>query len=107
MSKEFLVEVVVCEQGVDGKRWTAHGQVVGEFATERRLVVTYDEISPTLRDAILAAEDHNFFRHSGLQPSRMVLALLNDVFKSGVTPGRSTLTQQLARNVFQDTIGFE
>ena len=33
MPKSFLVEVVVCEYGADGKRWTAHGQVVGEFPT--------------------------------------------------------------------------
>ena len=33
MPKSFLVEVVVCECGADGKRWTAHGQIVGEFPT--------------------------------------------------------------------------
>jgi penicillin-binding protein 1A len=82
------------------------GAFVGEFATERRLVVSYDEIPPVLRDAVLAAEDHAFFQHVGLRPSRMVLALIRDVLSSGTTPGRSTITQQLARNVFQDTIGF-
>jgi penicillin-binding protein 1A len=83
------------------------GSVVGEFAIERRLVVTYEDIAPVMRHAVLAAEDDGFFEHSGLQVSRMVLALIKDVTSSGITPGRSTLTQQLARNLFQDTIGFD
>ena len=82
------------------------GSLVGEFATERRLVVSYDEISPVLRDAILATEDDAFFSHVGLRPTRMAWALVKDVLSSGTTPGRSTITQQLARNVFRDTIGF-
>ena len=39
MPKSFLVEVVVCEYGAGGKRWTAHGQVVGEFATKDEAAV--------------------------------------------------------------------
>jgi penicillin-binding protein 1A len=83
------------------------GSIAGEFATERRLVVTYDQISPHLLSAVLAAEDSDFFGHVGLKVSRMFLALVRDVMSSRVTPGRSTITQQLARNVFQDTIGFD
>lgn len=33
MPKSFLVEIVVCEYNEEGKRWTAHGQVVGDFST--------------------------------------------------------------------------
>lgn len=82
------------------------GSVVGEFATERREVVTYAQIPEVLRQAIIGAEDADFNRHIGFQPTRMVWAAYRDVTASGRTPGRSTLTQQIARNLFQDTIGF-
>ncbi len=82
------------------------GSIIGEFATERRIMVTYDQIAPVMRNAVLAAEDGDFFNHDGLEVSRMALALMRDVFSSSKTPGRSTITQQLARNIFRDTIGF-
>jgi len=83
------------------------GSVVGTFATERREVVTFSEIPPVLRQAIMASEDSDFDTHMGLQPTRMAWAAFRDVVGAGRTAGRSTLTQQLARNLFQETIGFE
>ena len=83
------------------------GALVGEFAVERRVVVRYDEIPVTLRQAILAAEDAGFFDHAGLSISRMMLALMRDIASRGNVPGGSTLTQQLARNLFPKTIGFD
>ncbi len=82
------------------------GRPVGEFAVERRTVIHYNDISPSLRQAILAAEDSGFFEHSGLSISRMVLALLRDVATRGRSPGGSTITQQLTRNILPDEIGF-
>ena len=81
-------------------------QVVGEFAVERRVVIRYDDIPEKLRQAILAAEDGDFFEHAGLSISRMMLALARDIVSSGRVPGGSTLTQQLARNLFASNIGF-
>jgi penicillin-binding protein 1A len=83
------------------------GALVGEFAVERRVVVRYDDIPLVLRQAILAAEDSGFFDHAGLSISRMLLALVRDIVSSGNVPGGSTLTQQLARNLFPKTIGFD
>jgi penicillin-binding protein 1A len=83
------------------------GHLVGEFAVERRVVVHYDDIPINLRQAILAAEDGGFFQHAGLSISRMMLALARDIFSRGNVPGGSTLTQQLARNLFPKTIGFD
>lgn len=81
-------------------------QLVGEFAVERRVVIQYTDIPENLRQAILAAEDGNFFDHAGLSISRMMLALVRDIVSSGRVPGGSTLTQQLARNLFATNIGF-
>lgn len=81
-------------------------QLVGEFAVERRVVIRYTDIPENLRQAILAAEDGDFFEHAGLSISRMMLALVRDIVSSGRVPGGSTLTQQLARNLFATNIGF-
>ena len=83
-----------------------NGIVVGDFAVERRVLVTYQQIPENLRHAIIAAEDGGFFDHAGLSISRMLLALVRDLIAPGRTPGGSTLTQQLARNLFADQIGF-
>jgi penicillin-binding protein 1A len=80
------------------------GRVIGEFATERRVVVGYDQIAPSLRQAIVAAEDGGFDQHFGLSVTRIVITLINDVVK-GELAGASTITQQLARNLFP--IGFD
>jgi len=80
------------------------GQVVGEFATERRVVIQYDDIAPALRSAILATEDADFNQHFGLSMSRILVTVAKDVLL-GERAGASTLTQQLARNLFP--IGFE
>jgi penicillin-binding protein 1A len=83
-----------------------NGQLIGEFAVERRVVIQYHDIPQNLRHAILAAEDSGFFEHSGFSISRMLVALLRDVVTRGRSPGGSTLTQQLTRNLFADEIGF-
>jgi len=80
------------------------GQIIGEFATERRVVVGYDQIAPVLRQAIIATEDADFEQHFGLSITRILITLGNDLLK-GERAGASTITQQLARNLFP--IGFE
>ena len=87
--------------------YAANGEVIGEFAVQRRLVVGYDDIAPQLREAIISAEDADFNSHFGLSVSRILVTVLRDVFQRrlGNPAGASTLTQQLARNLFP--IGFE
>lgn len=87
--------------------YAANGDVIGEFAVQRRLVIGYDDISPRLREAIISAEDADFNSHFGLSISRILITLMRDVFQRRLDnpAGASTLTQQLARNLFP--IGFE
>jgi penicillin-binding protein 1A len=77
-----------------------HGQVVGSFALERRVVVTYDQLPPVLRQAILSIEDKDFETNGGLNLVRMVEAAYTDIHSHGKAQGASTLTMQLARNLF-------
>ncbi|MBI2185944.1 MAG: PBP1A family penicillin-binding protein [Acidobacteria bacterium] len=75
------------------------GQVIAEFAVERRVVIDYDDIAPVLRQAILASEDADFEQHVGLSVSRIVITALRDVVY-GQRYGASTITQQVARMLF-------
>jgi penicillin-binding protein 1A len=77
----------------------SNGDVIGEFATERRVVIGYDDIAPVLRQAIMATEDADFEQHFGLSISRIAMTAVKDVL-TGQRAGASTITQQLARNLF-------
>src|SRR5262245_15303257 len=55
------------------------GSVIGEFATERRVVIGYDDMSPYLRQAIIASEDGDFEQHFGLSASRIVMTAFRDI----------------------------
>src|SRR5688500_16230321 len=74
-------------------------QVIGEFATERRVVIGYDDMAPVLRQAIIASEDADFEQHFGLSVSRIIITAVKDVL-TGQRFGASTITQQLARLLF-------
>jgi penicillin-binding protein 1A len=78
----------------------ARGEVVGEFAIQRREVISYEAISPNLRQAILAAEDDGFEQHFGLSIPRIIVTLVKDIIERRMAAGASTLTQQLARKLF-------
>ena len=77
-----------------------HGRVVGSFALQRRVVASYDDFPPVLRDALVSIEDKDFYRHSGINFWRIVGAAYRDVESGGRVQGASTLTMQLARNLF-------
>jgi penicillin-binding protein 1A len=76
------------------------GAVVGEFAWERRQIVTYDQIPPVLRNAIMSAEDAGFFKHSGVDLTRIAITGTKRLLRLQKYGGASTLTQQLARKLF-------
>ncbi len=91
----------------------AHGAVLIELAREYRHVVTYDQVPPILRHAILAAEDKSFFSHSGVDyralprvVQKMVTRSVSEWWTGGhgfrllLPQGGSTLTQQLVRGYF-------
>src|SRR5207248_1743658 len=79
--------------------YAASGQVVGEFATQRRIVVSYDDVNPILRHAIIATEDAEFERHFGINVWRIFAAAITDIAERRAAQGASTLTQQIARNL--------
>ena len=76
------------------------GRVIGSFALERRVVVNYDGFAPVLRDAVISIEDKSFESHWGVNVLRIAGALVHDLRSHGRVQGASTLTMQLARNLF-------
>jgi penicillin-binding protein 1A len=77
-----------------------HGRSFGSFALERRVVVGYDGFSPLLRQAVISIEDKNFESHWGVNLFRVLGATYHDLTSKGRAQGASTLTMQLARNLF-------
>ena len=73
--------------------------VIGEFALEKRIPLKYDEIPPVMKNAILAVEDARFYDHVGIDPIRIIGAAWKNLTSDKVEGG-STLTQQLAKNLF-------
>ena len=73
--------------------------IIGEFALEKRIPLKYDQIPPNVKNAILAVEDARFYDHIGIDPIRIVGATWKNLTSDRVEGG-STLTQQLAKNLF-------
>jgi len=76
------------------------GQAIGTFALERRILLTYNQIPPVLKSAILTTEDQHFEEHWGVDFPRVLQAAWHDVMRHRVAEGASTLTMQLAGGLF-------
>jgi len=80
--------------------YDARGRVIGTFALQRRVVATYDDYPEVLREALVSIEDKEFYTHSGINFWRIAGAAYRDIESGGRVQGASTLTMQLARNLF-------
>jgi penicillin-binding protein 1A len=80
--------------------YDSKGRVIGSFALEKRIVVNYDDFAPVLRQAVISIEDKNFESHWGINVLRIAGAVVHDLRSHGRAQGASTLTMQLARNLF-------
>ncbi|HEX3352216.1 MAG TPA: PBP1A family penicillin-binding protein [Terriglobales bacterium] len=76
------------------------GRIVGSFALQRRVVASYDDYPEVLRQALISIEDKDFYRHWGINVWRIAGAAYRDIRSGGRVQGASTLTMQLARNLF-------
>ncbi|HXW13836.1 MAG TPA: PBP1A family penicillin-binding protein [Terriglobia bacterium] len=76
------------------------GTSIGSFALEHRVIVTYNQIPPVLRNAVIAIEDRHFESHVGVDVFGILRAAGKDLLEWRKTQGASTLTQQLSRMLF-------
>jgi len=77
-----------------------HGNIIGSFALQRRVVSSYNDFPPVLIEALISVEDKEFYRHWGINVWRIAGAAFRDIESGGKVQGASTLTMQLARNLF-------
>ncbi len=80
--------------------FASDGSVIGEFAIEKRVVVAFRDIPPVLRNAIIAVEDEDFWKHIGINPWSIPRAALANLRSGRRGQGFSTLTMQLTRLLF-------
>lgn len=79
--------------------FTRDGKLIGEFGEERRMAIDFDEIPQDMVNALIAAEDANFFDHAGVDPRGLARAAVELVQSGGtIQSGGSTITMQVARN---------
>ena len=76
------------------------GALFAELFVEKRVPIPLRDMPVNLRNAFVAIEDVRFYHHSGYDLRGMARALLRNVLRQGLSEGASTITQQLARNLF-------
>jgi penicillin-binding protein 1A len=86
--------------GIPLRVYSEDGALIGEFGAERRDPLRYEQIPPRLVQAFLAAEDDRFFEHPGVDLQGLLRAGLVLATTGEKRQGGSTITMQLARNVF-------
>ncbi len=84
--------------------YTADGEELARYARQNRSWVPYDSISAPVKNALIATEDQRFYEHWGVD-SQAILAAMVDILTGGFR-GASTITQQLARNLYEKEVGY-
>ncbi|MBD3275228.1 MAG: hypothetical protein GF372_07955, partial [Candidatus Marinimicrobia bacterium] len=85
--------------------YSSDGVVIKELYTQRRVLIPLEKIPPYMVDALIATEDQQFYNHWGMNVNRTMKALMVDILSFSFEQGASTVTQQLARNLYE-SIGF-
>jgi penicillin-binding protein 1A len=86
------------------KVYAADGRLITDLGTERRTVIPLGEMSPYVKAAFITTEDKRFYEHHGIDWYRVFGAIKNNIFKFRVAEGFSTITMQLARNLWPEDI---
>jgi penicillin-binding protein 1A len=89
------------------KLYAADGRFIAELGLERRTLVRIDQVPEVVRQAFIATEDKRFYRHAGIDWIRVPGAALANIRQGGFGEGFSTISMQLARNIFPERISRE
>ncbi|MBI4655405.1 MAG: PBP1A family penicillin-binding protein [Elusimicrobia bacterium] len=77
-----------------------NNEIIAEFSIERRAMLPLSKIPVDMQNAVIAMEDHKFFKHWGVSPKGILRAFMRDVLHRRVAQGGSTITQQLSKLIF-------
>ena len=101
-----IAQISMWEPKQSTKIFDHDGKLIDELYEERRTPVSIETLPEYVKYAFVAVEDRRFYSHSGLDYRRIIGAGVRNVLHIGIGGGGSTITQQLARNMFEN-IGFE
>ncbi|HSW28310.1 MAG TPA: PBP1A family penicillin-binding protein [Longimicrobiales bacterium] len=101
-----IAQIKTYEPEQTSKLLSWDGRVIAEIGFERRTPISIHALPPFVPQAVVAIEDHRFFEHHGFDPRGIARAAFGKLTGQSLGGG-STITQQLARNMFEDEIGFE
>ncbi|MBM6550933.1 penicillin-binding protein 1A [Marinomonas ostreistagni] len=93
-------EMKAIELQIPLRIYTRDEQLIGEFGEQRRTPLKYEDIPKDLENAVLAAEDSNFYHHPGVDVVGLLRAVFQLVTSGEIQSGGSTITMQVARNYF-------
>jgi penicillin-binding protein 1A len=80
--------------------YDSNGNLISQLALEQRTIIPLEQVPQNLQNAVIGIEDERFYRHWGIDPIGIARAFLINVRHGGTRQGASTITQQLARNLF-------
>jgi len=80
--------------------FSADGELIGQFFIENRIAADLDSLPPYVIKALVATEDRNFYDHWGVDLPRFFKAMVKNLFSLSLREGASTITQQLAKNLY-------
>ena len=100
-------ELTVDPPSESTKVLSADGKTIATFYAENRVKVSLDQMSPYIKNAIVAIEDRRFYEHAGVDPQGILRALVSNLTSDGGRQGASTLTQQYVTNVRNESLASE
>ncbi len=83
---------------------SSDGEVLDHFYKQRRVSLERDSIPKDFINALIAVEDREYFNHWGVHTERIIKAMIKNILAGGIEEGASTITMQLARNLYDSTI---
>lgn len=95
-----LEELENPKQDIATRVLSADGEVIDEFYLKRRTYMPFDSIPKPFLNGLIATEDREFYHHWGIHAFRIVKAAVKNILRGRLSQGASTITQQLARNLY-------
>lgn len=99
--EELPDDLVLVPPSEESRMLDSEGREIARFFSTKRIVVDSEHMAPTIKDAILAIEDHRFYDHYGIDPDGLVRAAINNL-NNRSTQGASTITQQFVKNMLME-----
>jgi penicillin-binding protein 1A len=99
-----IAELGAYDPNQASKVYAADGRLITDLGLERRTVVPLGEMSPVVKAAFVTTEDKRFYEHDGIDWYRVLGAIKTNLFEMRVAEGFSTITMQLARNIWTEDI---